>query len=119
MREIDALRVRLGRADQDGRKAWSELSAMIRQVINAEAEGATVRDALDAIQQRHAVIAAAIAELRNVETGLIRLARAAPRELAVDPPRSMQDAIPCAACGRSDAIVQVRICARCSGMGSF
>ena len=92
MHQIDELRVRLGRADQDGRKAWSEVTAILRQVINAKAASGTVRDALDTVQQRHAVITAALNELQNVKTNLIHLTRLSP----IEPPTSTARAIHCA-----------------------
>lgn len=113
MDRFDELRIRLGRADENGRRAWQAATGLARRGINAAASGNANVDATLALMRTE--LEATWRALQQLEEVHELLARAAgrPPSRRVSP---LVDQKPCVVCERVDAIVPVAVCARCSGL---
>jgi hypothetical protein len=111
---MDEIRLRIARADDAGRRAWSEATALARRVINTGGGGIADLEALQMIAERLERVRVALNELADVEELLWRAASGTRRRSV----RAFREDTPCVRCRRSDALVRVAICARCSGLGA-
>ncbi len=115
MDTMDELRLRLGRADQDGVTAWKQATAIARRVLNTRGAGVADEDALRLLREQMERVRTALTELADVEARLARELTGKRRRTV----RPYTEASPCVVCRRADALVAVSICARCSGLGPY
>ncbi len=115
MDNMDEIRLRLARADEAGKKAWSEATGLARRVINTCGSGVADDEALRMLAERLGQVRIALNELGDV-TELLSRSVTGNRRRSVAP---LAEDAPCVVCQRVDALVKVPICARCSGLGPF
>lgn len=113
MYDLAEIRLRLARADDDGRQAWSEATAIARRIINGRGRGVADHDALHAIAERLDRVRFALDDLTQVEELLARVVTGTRRR----PVSAFEQSTPCVRCRRTDALFQVTVCARCSALG--
>ena len=111
MKSVEQIRVELARADDDGRRAWEAAAGLGRRIANAQGQSGALEIALEMMDTELASVEHALRRLRAVHDELSRHRGREPKTPAASAPAA------CPRCGRTDAIVPITICVRCSGAG--